>query len=47
MITAGFVLIGWLAPELLTAFGKVEVPMPMNFMCAIAFGLIAAGVQGA
>lgn len=47
MITAGVAMLGFVFHKFFAAFGKVRVPLPMNIFCAVAFGLIAAGVQSA
>lgn len=37
-------MFGWLLPEILVAFGKVRVPVAMNFYSAIATALIASAL---
>jgi len=44
MVIAGSWLIGWLLVEVLAVFGKCRIPLPMNFMGALACALIAGGL---
>lgn len=42
MFVAGFVIIGWFVPELFRLSSRVRnIPIGMNLMAAIVFGLIA------
>jgi hypothetical protein len=44
MLITGFAIIGWLAPEILAVIMKRGVPIMMNVLGSVAFGLIAASI---
>lgn len=46
MLITGCTIVGWLLPEILAAIAKVNVPIPMNFLGALAGGLIAGAFLG-
>lgn len=40
MLVIGSAILGWLLPEILAVFGKVNIPIAFNLLSMIAFGLI-------
>lgn len=42
MFITGCAIVGWVFPEVLRAIRRVNVPVGMNIICAIAGALIAA-----
>lgn len=43
-IVAGFSMLGFLIPEVLSVFGKVRINLATNVWSMVAFGLISFGV---
>lgn len=47
MIIMGMAMIGFMAPEsLMLSSHKVRIPLSMNLLCSVAFGLVTAGLIG-